>query len=353
MPEGRVGPFLPISERDIGYFNDGFSEELDSFFSSSIACCDRCYHQFRHYWPDVPFRQTSFEVQSMPADWAVRESRLVDVYSPAEISTLSEMVQCPRCLEYGACEIWLSEHGFNGGEFEHEVDAVTRLGNETPFLLLEHPFARRALESIRSQQPLVKPTPAGLRLFRARRMTDIEQLGQSPTNLDTYGPPPARYVSEGRFNHAGAPMLYLASSAETAAAELGSPNVLCVVGELDLLRQITILDLVNIDEDGPNADLFKALARSSLLAAPLHVEGWLKRAYVFSRFLADCARASGFNAIRYGSTKQHAGSNLVILSPGPDIAALVALAGHQQLQTPQPDRRLLSATAATVRPRWS
>jgi hypothetical protein len=53
-----------------------------------------------------------------------------------------------------------------------------------------------------------------------------------------------------------------------------------------------------------------------LCAAPRQGEGWNKPEYVFSRFVADCALHAGFHAIRYGSTKDPHGENLVLLQPG-------------------------------------
>jgi hypothetical protein len=43
-------------------------------------------------------------------------------------------------------------------------------------------------------------------------------------------------------------MLYLASSSETGAAELGAPGIECFVGALRLFQEFKVLDLLNIEE---------------------------------------------------------------------------------------------------------
>lgn len=339
IPPHDIGPFLPVSEEEVAVFNDGFSDEIDSAFASSICCCDFCYDDFKEHWPDVAFREMEFQRQSMEAFWAVEYSRLPGTYSPAEISTLGRLVQCPRCLEYGSCNIWVYEHRFgNAEELEQSIDELRTLGSTTPFLLLEHPFAQDVLKEIRRQAAVSVKTHLDAPLYRARLADDVKKCGHEPGNLQTYGAPPAAYVGEGRFNHAGGPMLYLASSAGIAAAELGQPSEPCFVGTLRLLEPLRILDLADIDEESSN-ELLRALAVSALIAAPRTDNGWVKRQYVFSRFVADCARSAGFDAIRYRSMKQEDGSNYVLLNPPEEAALIVSLEGYEAVRAPAPAAR--------------
>lgn len=164
-------------------------------------------------------------------------------------------------------------------------------------------------------------------------------MGQCPADLVTLAPPPAAYVGEGRFNHAGSPMLYAASSATVAAAELGRPGDLAYVGELRIASELLVLDLVDLEEGPIGFELMKALASSALLLAPSTGEGWLKRQYISSRFVADCARSAGFDAIRYGSTKHVRGSNIVVLEPPDDFSTLATLIGFREIAGGEPDRR--------------
>jgi hypothetical protein len=77
-------------------------------------------------------------------------------------------------------------------------------------------------------------------------------------------------------------MLYLASSSETGAAELGAPGIECFVGALRLFQEFKVLDLLNIEEGEDGWELLQALARSALLSAPYSGEGWVRREYIFA-----------------------------------------------------------------------
>lgn len=336
----EFGPFLPIAEDEVSVFNDIFSDELDSSFTSSICCCDFCYDEFKTRWPNVAFRSLEFQRNSMESRWAVDYSRLPGIYSQAEISTLRHLVRCPRCLTYGPWNIWLYEHRFSDVEaIEQDIDALLAIAHQTPFLLLTYPFACRVLEEIKRQSDLTAVAPIAVPLYRARFVEDVAGK-QDPDDLMTYGPPPDWVTGENRFNHAGVPMVYLAESAKVAAAEMAMPGKLCHVACLELLEPFKVLDLDAIEEDTPGFDVLGAIAASALLAAPRTGKGWVKRQYVFSRFVADCARQAGFDAIRYGSIKSPEAANYVILNPPSDFARLARLRGRQDLVCPEPARRL-------------
>jgi hypothetical protein len=340
VPDGYVGPYLPVTRDDVEVFNDILSDEVDSAFASTICCCDFCYDDFKLHWPEVAFREMEFQTQSMESWWFLEYSRMVDLYDPAELATLRHFVLCPRCRRYDSWNIWLYEHRFSDAEeIEEAIDELLVIGSRTPFLMLEHPFARRVRDQIEDVVGSAHRRSMSEPLYRARLASSVAGLGQDPSDLLTYAPPPAYSVGEGRFNHAGAPMLYAGSSPAVAAAELGSPGELAYVAELSISRELLILDLVDMEEDAPGYELLKALASSALLLAPNTGAGWLKRQYVFSRFVADCARSAGFDAIRYGSTKHVAGSNVVVLDPPADFSSLATLVGHQELTAGEPDTR--------------
>jgi hypothetical protein len=334
-PPSFYGPFLPVSDDEIETFNDILSDEIDSDFTSSICCCEHCYSDFRERWPDVAFRGEEFQSQNMDADYLIDNSRVTRLYSAAEISTLKHLVKCPRCLTLGVRKVWIFEHRFSDAPtIERAIEELLAVGTRTPFLMLEHPFALDVLRNIRQRAELAPAVRLKGLVFRARSLQSVTELSQKPGSILTYGVPPASKVGEGRFNHAGHPMLYLASSQETAAAELGIPGESCVVAALTLRDPVRVLDLVEIDEMEPGFEILDAVAQSALLAAPLKLEGWVKRQYVFSRFVADCARAAGFDAIRYGSTKLVNGFNYVLLSPGDNISASLSLISVETVTCP-------------------
>lgn len=184
---------------------------------------------------------------------------------------------------------------------ERDIDVLMDVGSVTPFLLLEHSFALRVLNEIRAEGARVKPATLAEPLYPARLAAEVADLRQEVDALATYGPAPGAVTGEGRFNHAGAPMLYLANAEAVAASELGTVGQSCLVGRLRVLAPLKILDLIDADGEAVDSELFNALANSALLAALRTGDGWVKRQYVFSRFVADCARSAGFDAIRYGS----------------------------------------------------
>lgn len=340
IPDGLMGPYLPVTKRDIVVFNDILSDEVDSAFSSTICCCDFCYDDFKRHWPEVAFREMEFQTQSMESWWFLEYSRMIELYSPAEMSTLRHFVACLRCGRFDSWNLWLYEHLFSDAdEIEEAVDELLVLGSKTPFLMLEHPFARRVRDQIKEMVGSASRRGVSEPLYRARLAADVARLGQDPAGLSTYAPPPAANVGEGRFNHAGSPMLYAASSPAVAAAELGRPGDMAYVAELRIASEFLVLDLVDLEEGATGFELMKALASSALLLAPNTGEGWLKRQYVFSRFVADCARSAGFDAIRYGSTKHVSGSNVVVLEPPDDFSTLATLIGCREIAGGEPDRR--------------
>jgi len=299
-PEDIFGPFVPVSQSDISVFNEILGDEIDSDFASSICCCDSCYADFRKRWPNTAFRESEFRQQSFDTEYLLENSRAPCCYSYGEISTLRHFVQCTRCDSY-ANQVWIYEHRFSDpGEIEEAIDELVIIGKRSPFLLLEHEFAKRVLDQIRQMAKRQAKVPFHAPLFRARTDADIEKCGQSPTDLATFGPAPAELVVEGRFNHAGAPLLYVASSPELAAAEIGRPDQPCTVGELTFSVEMQVLDLAELEDGDEGDNLMLALSNSALLSAPRTGEGWMRTEYVFSRFVADCAREAGFDAVRYG-----------------------------------------------------
>lgn len=134
----------------------------------------------------------------------------------------------------------------------------------------------------------------------------------TPHERGEFLPPPKSKCREGRYNHAGKPVLYLASSHKVAFMEVGEPERGVLVASVSINDPLRILDLTT--EELPS-DLLRAITASSLLSAPTSGEGWDKPEYRFSRFVADCARHAGYSAIMYPSIADASGMNLVVLAP--------------------------------------
>lgn len=324
LPNGIMGPFRPVTAYEIEQFNDMLADEIDSAHSSSIRCCGRCVDDFSARWPGTTFRNMDFQRGAIPVDLAVNQSRLPAFYTPIEICTFLHFVKCPRCGEFVQDWIWIHEHSA-ADRLDQEIERVRNVVQRTPFLVLEDPFAQRVLAEIKRLGAKVAGEPLRGPLYRAR---DKAQIGPGPANLvpiREFGVPPAEKVTEGRFNHAWLPMLYLADSVATSIAEIGMQGREFYVATLDIIGDYKILDLIVEDPDDPEQELLGVIAASALVAMPRAGTGWIKKEYIFTRFVADCAIAAGFDVIRYGSTKHNIGCNYVLLTPPKEISTISTL----------------------------
>lgn len=324
-----ASPSVPIDEE---FFEEVFVEELDSWFNADLACCDHCFESFLKAWPlanaadDYEFQKSQIQL-----DCFYDGSRLRDHYTWEQFERLVQELPCPRCRQPLGGLLYPYELPFDvPPDFESQIDAIGSLAQETPFLLLNNSFASDVLESIRQ---LAQETPAQhlkRTMFRARGLAGLSSFNDSEFDF-----PPSEFVGEGRYNHAGAPALYLADSGETCFHELR--QAVCAIAEISFHLEIKILDLVDpYESHGPDTELLNALVFSALLSTPSETKGYQKPAYVFSRFVADCARDSGFDGIRYPSTRTAEGShNLVVwnrdlsLGQGSQIKKMSVFDGEQ------------------------
>lgn len=140
--------------------------------------------------------------------------------------------------------------------------------------------------------------------------------------LADFDKPPREKTGEGRYNHAGSPVLYLASDFATCVEEMRRKP--CFIAEIDIKVPLKILDLAAPFEAHPDhCDGLAALAYSVLMSAKQPDSGWHKPAYVFSRFIADCCRHHGIHGIKYPSTHiAGANFNLAIVDCSLDVASV-------------------------------
>ena len=302
---------LPTHPLDEAAFEDVFLQELDSWFSADIACCDRCYEKFLKMWPTAYSADSEeFQRNQIQLDSFYDGSRINAFYSREQFERLLQDLDCPRCGEKLGYTLYPYELPFDvPEEFEKNVAAIGAIANETPFLLLKNEFAQNVLATLEGLSQSTRATKMPLGLFRARGLEGLKEI--SVEQFDFANP---MFVGEGRYNHAGQPVLYLGDSKETCFHELR--GIHCAIAEIALDGDLKVLDLATpYDSHEDQSDLLNSLAFSALLSTPQEATGYQKPAYVFSRFVADCARSSGFDAIRYPSTRASAQAyNLVILN---------------------------------------
>lgn len=298
-------------EELLNMFLDVFFAEIDSGYSADISCCDSCYDEFIAFWPRAySANNNEFQCSSLSLDLFYENSRLSEIYTKDEFDEFLKDVECPRCGGQLWANIWLYNFPFNvDPTFEANIVELKEIAEFTPFLILNHEFAKNTYDIINKIGSSIQPSKIG-KLYRARKKED-----KLTEELSSFDIPSREHVKEGRFNHAGNPVLYLASDQETCFEEMR--RTACVIAELEFDTSLKILDLINPwDSHRQFADELLSLTYSVLMSAKQLDNGWHKPAYVFTRFITDCARSSGIQAIKYPSTHiVRDNYNLVIIDP--------------------------------------
>ena len=127
-------------------------------------------------------------------------------------------------------------------------------------------------------------------------------------------------VPSGRYNNEGQSFLYLSSDQETGIIEkFDGPKIVptgtCAIQGFEVRVLDKVLDLT---QAGPNSPLlYAALVHvGALNQERFHALSW-KPEYLVPRFVADVARAKGFRAMLYQTSKVFyaTGLNLVVFDP--------------------------------------
>ncbi|OPY96405.1 hypothetical protein A5906_03865 [Bradyrhizobium sacchari] len=300
-------------------FEEYFNRDLESYFTSGISCCEHCYDDFCREWPGTAARDERFLRSGIEVSLFLSQSRIAEAFYPEEIECFAKELRCPNCYAVLDGVFYIFEHPFKVNEFH--LNSIADLAHTSPFLLLSHPFAAKVFEVITRKAVIAETLPSKSIWYRGRMARDLP----ASSTLTDFGPPPAARVAEGRYNHAGHSMLYLADSPTTVRGEMRTSEPICVA-QIELEFSCKVLDLMISDDVGDGDDeVIQCLARSALCAAPRKSEGWDRPEYVFTRFVADCARHAGFGAIKYGSVQCSEGVNVVVLEPPIEFASAARL----------------------------
>lgn len=304
---------IKLESEDPYWFEELFYHDLESWFSSDIACCDECYDDFLKYWPHVySADKAAFQCNSISLDCFYSGSRLSESYTEEEFYKYLKLVPCPRCGSELRYNIWPYNFPFDlVDDFENKITEIVNIAQSTPFMLMEHPFAKELYLAIKDLSIASVPSLITSPLYRARTKESLQSASISEFDF-----PPKEFVSEGRYNHAGVPALYLASDPATCFFEMReSPSI---IAEINITKEVKILDLVTpYESHRKHDDLLSTLTYSALISARQSNTGWYRPMYIFSRFISDCAKYSGFDAIKYPSTRtsnDNDSYNLVILN---------------------------------------
>lgn len=300
-----------LEEQDNYGIEEFFLSEVDSWFTADIACCDNCKDDFLEKWPFAFNADGSqFQLDQMNLDLFHDGSRLGNAYTKEEFHKFVRLVSCPRCgdeLTYNFYPYCLPFAPVD--DFEDIINEIAYLSQKAPFLLLKHYFAVEVSDAIEELEKETLPVSITGYLYRARVASQVHKV-----NVAEFDITPCEYASEGRYNHTGFPAFYLGSDLETCYQELRGSK--CFIAELELKKEIKILDLTaTYKNHQKHSDLLDTLVYSALISAKQDESGSFKPQYIFSRFVADCAKYVGFDAIKYPSTRKSDTSfNIVLLN---------------------------------------
>ncbi|MEZ6005383.1 MAG: RES family NAD+ phosphorylase [Planctomycetota bacterium] len=192
-------------------------------------------------------------------------------------------------------------------KYSEKLDDFGDFLSRYPYLGAAHRLGREIRKMITDYDTEIEPAE----WWRARRAEGARRFATK----DMLPPDESCPVPEGRFNHYGQRVFYLAGEDETALAETldhEKNEVLAWVQKFNLPKIKDVLDLIAPDwcEEGRVPLLALGLLSHMDLLAPPRDSPW-KPEYFVPRYIADCAREAGFKAIRFRSTRAF-GTNLVL-----------------------------------------
>jgi len=189
--------------------------------------------------------------------------------------------------------------------YDWKIDEFGDFLEKYPYLGLNHEIGEK-LHSTISNFP--KTDIKEEIWWRARKPMDGKRLSIE----DMY--PPRFPEAEGRFNHYGQSVFYLASTAEAAMIEiLDKGECLAWVQQFSIKEISNLLDLsnhVSAEEDVPILALGLINVKLPSIVVPNKKSPW-KPEYFIPRFIADCAKNQGFSGIIFNSP-EHYERNLVL-----------------------------------------
>ena len=159
----------------------------------------------------------------------------------------------------------------------------------------------------------------GFLLSRART---YPKFRRKPFELNEMGAPDKELVKSGRMNPKGMPVLYLASSIESAISEVKPwSGATVAVGKLVINRPAKLLDLSKNSNtsdygDAPALYLHNSLSESAFfgqLSSAAHPDDDL--AYISTQFIADLIKAHDYDGIVFLSSQIRGEKNYVFFDP--------------------------------------
>ena len=317
-----------LSEDDLRLLDelmDALIADIEACWNSSIACCDDCYDDYAARWPLAHTNENGIQYQSCPADIFFAGSKhLQRALTEADFNRLLSYVECPNCKRSMGSNLFAFELPFDAATFMEDLERLGALALNTPFLVATDAFAQEIRnEIVRLCAATKAELPVG-QFFRARSIEISNAFAKD------FGAPPPSVTGEGRYNHAGRPVLYIADEHLTCWEECRRPATEYSIATLEFIKPIRLLDLSEVEKI---PGVMAPVMYSNLAAAPSDGLGWDRPEYVLTRFVADCAKFEGIDGIRYLSTRSGTGSNIVLLD-GRSAMNYVRVTEVQKLKKP-------------------
>lgn len=212
-------------------------------------------------------------------------------------------VGLPSSYEKAVKAKWDQWHERYDWKFEQFYEFLERY----PYLGSHHELGREILDKILS---LPACSIEGELWYRARKL----QNGKLKETSEMYPPKPDEVeISEGRFNHFGQRVFYLAESADGAIKETLDDDEIVGWIQRFIINSNNILDLSQQFEE-PSTDLdllaFGLIHAGVIEKKTQRSKGW-KPEYFVPRYIADCARMRDIRGVKFKSTR-HYQNNLVL-----------------------------------------
>lgn len=283
------------------------AEDYVEQIQPEIAYCINCqpYEDGEEVWVlgDRTSMQDLLEEHEVPEGLQAEVARQLTCDNCGSTLGMEFDVGTKSLAEQQADAQWAKWHT----EYATQLDDFVKWLEKYPYLGADHPIGRLFLDQIR-EFPISDHSRE--EWWRARPVQ-----GPSAATVEQLGPPPTAPRSEGRYNHHGQRVFYLASSKEDAAAEvLGTGESLAWVQQFKVSDRSRLLDLTTptSHEDLRAIPILSAgLTWSGAHMTPDDPGSEWKPQYFLPRYIADCARRHGFRGVVFASPK-HYGENLVL-----------------------------------------
>ncbi len=258
--------------------------------------------------------------------WLNPHAQLNEVMEKADVPTrfrrkVARLVYCPSCGDHHNLhdEVGIKSDGelrFEDLCIQWEESLATRFEEFYSFLA-KYPYLGAAHKFGAELRETVKTFPCSEiqneEWFRGRRI----KSGKTLTSYDFDPPDPTKQsIQEGRYNHFGQAVFYLAKNSHGAAIEVADEHdTMAWVQKFRICKIPQIMDLSCNEKWADDAIPAIAVGLSysgALIQLVDRSQGW-KPEYFVSRYIADCAREQGFNGILVRSAR-HFSENLVLFS---------------------------------------